>query len=74
MPKHDFERIAADLVAHMDPDLDVKGDDARNAITEQLRLVWNARGAADIAVIDPGEDGYVSELLDVRDALRTLDR
>lgn len=40
-------------------------------IAAQLRLVWNARGAADMAMI---EDGYVGELLDVRDALRTLDR
>ncbi len=45
----DFDLIATKLAAVLDP-TDVA--DARPAITETLRQVWNARGAADRGRLD----------------------
>jgi ribosomal protein S27AE len=42
------------------------------AIAEQLRLTWNARGAADIATIDAALPGASVKTLDA--LLRLLDR
>ena len=66
----DFEATARRIVELTDPAV----------IREQLRLVWNARGAADIATIDAmmprlldaAQSGPVSRNLDR--ALRALDR
>ena len=57
-------------------------------IVEQLRQVWNARGAADLANVEQlldrtngvtgmtaeGKAGYRTALRDAREMLRTLDR
>lgn len=66
----DFDRIARDHVpgAPSDPLWSVNVQ----AIAEQLRLVWNARGAADIAKIEAELSGPYVKNLD--HALRTLDR
>ena len=65
----DFDQIARDVLPYC---LGVKNSDdipeACGLIADQLRLVWNARGAADIARL---------EALDVMvsaDTLRSLDR
>lgn len=64
----DFERIAAPLAEYAD-------DTRRKHIAEQLRLIWNARGAADIAKIDAslGERG-LANAANLGRALRSLDR
>jgi hypothetical protein len=43
------------------------------AIAEQLRQVWNARGAADLAKVEAA-DATAEPLPDVLDAIRGLDR
>lgn len=50
-------------------------DSTRAAIAEALRLVWNARGAADIAKVDAllGERG-LANAANLDHALRSLDR
>lgn len=68
----DFDRIAAPLAEYAD-------DTRRKQIAEQLRLMWNARGAADLAKIEATitytmsgpDDGLVKHL---DRALRSLDR
>jgi hypothetical protein len=67
----DFEQIADRLVVIHAP-----FGASRAAIAEQLRLVWNARGAADIAKLDALDvlehgDTYI-KIFDR--ALRRLDR
>lgn len=44
----DFEKVAARIVSGL-PGL---ADEHLAAIVDQLRLVWNARGAADLATIE----------------------
>jgi hypothetical protein len=80
----DFERIALTIEEAQPRDGDFAGleDVARlhATIVEQLRLVWNARGAADIARLD----GALSQMMgstasgpyvkNLDRALRTLDR
>jgi hypothetical protein len=61
----DFEKIARVLDQNLD---DSNGP---FLIAEQLRLVWNARGAADIAAVDDiAHTNYEA----IADALRALDR
>jgi hypothetical protein len=77
----DFKKLAQDVAAqilsHRDPQHFVVVENA-GLIEEQLRLVWNARGAADIAKIEATlyADGTsrtgVDKMLD--QALRSLDR
>jgi len=55
MPDHpDFEKIARDVLPFC---LGVKHaadvPEACGLIAEQLRVVWNARGAADLAALEP---------------------
>jgi hypothetical protein len=51
---------------------DLEDEDMASAIAEQLRLIWNARGAADLAMIDTQLPGASLKQLDR--AIRTLDR
>jgi hypothetical protein len=44
----DFEQIARQLLVDFDPDWHAE---TVERITEQLRLVWNARGASDTALL-----------------------
>jgi len=71
----DFKKLAHDIAATI---LSHRDDFVVTAnagyVEEQLRLVWNARGAADIAKIEADvslEDVYVKNL---DRALRSLDR
>jgi hypothetical protein len=75
----DFDQIARRLFAL----LDLRAEDENtisaqvNVAAEQLRLVWNARGAADIAKLETEMMGdetadWVRELIDRE--IRTLDR
>jgi hypothetical protein len=59
MPKiPDFDAIASELMDLVDREfMDGTGEPrsrrlVRHAIVEQLRLIWNARGAVDLAKID----------------------
>lgn len=92
MKTPDFDQIAhATAKPHCDRwDEDGEGnvgmlsaneDDLTADIAEQLRLVWNARGAADIAIVDdelsdrdPESDNAFDSLTSLRDALLTLNR
>jgi hypothetical protein len=47
MPDSDFDQIARRMSDYL-----VDEDDI-TFVTEQLRLVWNARGAADIVALEP---------------------
>jgi len=81
----DFEQIARRLIAHLPipqgaevavPDGEAS-DEVAASIVEQLRLVWNARGVADIAKIEslgPVVSGPYGYLKNVEGALRKLDR
>lgn len=81
MPEPDFDQIARAIAGDMTAQStrSVESDDVA-AIAEQLRLVWNARGAADIATIEntltyaysSSPDAVIVKLLDR--ALRHLDR
>jgi hypothetical protein len=68
----DFESIARHILSEVCP-LEVGTPDSaidwsRHELIEQLCLVWNARGAADIAAID--RDWEVSPI----EVIATLDR
>jgi hypothetical protein len=68
----DFDTIAAQLLVDLEPLAAEETRQAMAVVAEQLRQVWNARGAADIAKLEaelPGPD--VKQL---EHALRTLDR
>ena len=69
----DFDQIAKSHLQQVAKDL-VQTSLAHKHVVDQLRLVWNARGAADIAKIEADvslEDVYVKNL---DRALRSLDR
>jgi hypothetical protein len=60
----DFDQLAQDLLYSGHPEL-LKASE----IAEQLRQVWNARGAMDVAVLDAyGDTRHLAA------HLRTLDR
>lgn len=69
----DFDRIAAPLAEYAD-------DTRRKHIAEQLRLIWNARGAADAQAVDERLailTGWVTSepyRQHFRDAIAALDR
>jgi hypothetical protein len=74
----DFESIAQRLLAEVLDPADPQKPKNIVAIAEQLRLVWNARGAADIAKMEvtlyadgTSRTGF-DKMLD--HALRSLDR
>jgi hypothetical protein len=67
----DFDQIARQLVEAHSAAAQNERDIALD-IAEQLRLVWNARGAADITLIEAELPGAYTKILDR--ALRTLDR
>lgn len=60
----DFTQIARRIVKLR---ADLEDEDMRDQIAEQLRLAWNARGAADMRTLE----GPVGEIVD---AIRSLDR
>jgi hypothetical protein len=73
----DFDRIAREVVSLLQTQ---EVDQFPDMVAEQLRLMWNARGAADVAKIhwslswmmgDMKAGSYIKEL---DRALRTLDR
>jgi hypothetical protein len=76
MPKvPDFEQIASNIgedtgVGRLDEWDSGASDRVLAMITEQLRLVWNARGAADIAKLKAEYD----ETTTLADVIRALDR
>jgi hypothetical protein len=64
----DFEQMARPLFEKLSDTMDP--DNAREMVLEQLRRVWNARGAADIATLET----VVPTLTTVRPgAMKTLD-
>lgn len=65
----DFRQMARDLTWTED-----YGASPIGAIEEQLRLVWNARGAADIAKLEAAFDGVQPSMKTLDHALRSLDR
>ena len=85
----DFEKVARRVVELMDGQLrapfipiddDQVAEGLARTIAEQLRLIWNARGAADIARLDAelstllGATAAAPYLKSLDGALRTLDR
>jgi hypothetical protein len=84
MPEPDFEQIARAIAKvhanRTDEDgdgnivaLSADEDDLTTDIAEQLRMVWNARGAADIAKVQTEAGGTIWQAVLPR-ALRKLDR
>jgi hypothetical protein len=73
----DFSRIALRLLIDLGGTRDaVYTGPAMAVVAEQLRLAWNARGAADLAIIElaAGLDAQTSVIVKQLDrALRTLD-
>jgi len=80
MPEPDFDQIAArlfDAACHAEDD-PATGE---HAIAEQLRQVWNARGAADLAATDSPDvlqardyDNADATYRTIQRALKSLDR
>jgi hypothetical protein len=69
MPEsHDFEKMAHAIVMSVPALMGATVALHRAHIAEQLRLVWNARGAVDIATL---ETAYSSES---PPSMKTLDR
>jgi hypothetical protein len=76
----DFDTIAVRVLVDLEPLTEEQTQQAMAVVAEQLRLAWNARGAADIARLDyelsrqmgPASAGPYVENLDR--ALRELDR
>ena len=67
-----FERLAGDLLrAWLASDRDHA---SVGAVAEQLRLVWNARGAADLAKIEAMQVAQPLSMKGLDRALRSLDR
>lgn len=75
----DFNEIAVRVLV----DLDTLADDtdtrqAMAVVAEQLRLIWNARGAADLSRIEKAFEAEASpappSIKTLDRALRTLDR
>lgn len=67
----DFNQIARDCIEAMrltGADMDT---DTADGVAEQLRLIWNARGTADIALV---EREYDPEATTTEDLIRKLDR
>jgi hypothetical protein len=62
----DFEQIALMAVRYLPM------DEAVAAVKEQLRLVWNARGAADLEAMETAHGNY--DWSELEDALHALDR
>jgi len=65
----DFDRIAREVVSLLQTQ---ESDQFPDMVAEQLRLVWNARGAADMATID----ATITYTLSMADAglMKQLDR
>lgn len=66
----DFERFATAVLQRLWEEHGIRPEQ----IAEQLRQVWNARGAADLAKVldDAADQGYLTKS-DVTQALRDLD-
>lgn len=79
MPEPDFDQIARRLLGEPETIMPVRSmQDVRKEIVEQLRQVWNARGAADLQLLfaasDVDEGLTRLELRGLRNDMRTLDR
>jgi hypothetical protein len=68
----DFEQMAHAIASSVLPVQGATFILHREHIAEQLRFIWNARGAADIATIDAALPGASVKTLDA--LLRLLDR
>jgi hypothetical protein len=76
----DFDQIARQIVFSVQMAIEGAGRHPEPPIAEQLRLIWNARGAADRAQLDVARSNIalfpqaraLAEMLDR--ALRTVDR
>lgn len=68
----DFNQIARDCIESSRLRGEEMDTDTATAIAEQLRHAWNARGAADIAVVVEAEE-TAKPLADVLNSLRNLD-
>jgi hypothetical protein len=69
----DFDQIARTIIGAPEDNIRPRAiHDVHILIIEQLRLVWNARGAADITKLEAELPGAVTKRLDA--ALRSLDR
>lgn len=67
----DFEQIADQII---NDHLGTLADSLRAPIVEQLRLVWNARGAADLKAIADAPIGVGIGRTEAIDRFRALDR
>lgn len=73
----DFDQIAQRLLEDLPDAFLTRGASASSAVpgvAEQLRQVWNARGAADLDAIDSPFMGLGPFREKVRDAIRQVDR
>jgi len=68
----DFDQIASKWIAEWRTGKGLGEVTLETLVAEQLRLVWNARGAADLALIENSFPGTHTKTLDR--ALRSLDR
>lgn len=70
----DFEQLAREIdrivTEYARTTLDLP--DPMPAIVEQLRQVWNARGAADLDAMESAHSNY--DWSELEDAIRSLDR
>jgi hypothetical protein len=75
-----FDQIARQIIHTVQMAIEGAGRHPEPVIAEQLRQVWNARGAADLDALEP-IIGKLGDTMDpdnarvfVGDALRTVDR
>ena len=70
----DFDAIAQRLLIAGSEDGVVRTIMTRDRIVEQLRHVWNARGAADLAELEAVLAGASPSMKVIDQVIRTLDR
>jgi hypothetical protein len=70
----DFDQIARKILHPWDDPTDPLWMPSLQMAAEELRQIWNARGAADLAAVESPFMGLGPFREKVRDAIRTLDR
>jgi hypothetical protein len=73
----DFDEIALRILLTVDHVVSSPGStpgSVTNAIAEDLRLVWNARGVADIGAIETAYDADSPSMKKLDRAIKALDR
>jgi hypothetical protein len=70
----DFDQIARTLLARLTDPTDPFWTPALRAIAEQLRVVWNARGDADLVELEAAFAGVSPSMKVIDPIIRALDR